>query len=319
MEDMNKKKRSAASSEAFPYSYVTRTFKKKHRLVDELFASVRNNVALATLVYSFLPMNDRVRLGEVDKQFYGDKDRGQIVGVYGDNYLNIQEALEKVREYLEYESMINSVREFSNNPYYWDWVFEVGDGRPNWVAEKLERSWFDEKLGYDLNAVQEHADFGEYQNQVMEGLASVNRHHRDNQKLLEKLSADVKNLGPLPPYDSLFDVMEKYNMAYFHFLYAESQPINGFTHYAYKIENGYLEHLRPARMLSFRDADGKMVQTVLKTCSKCNKVNVNVRTELCGYRDCVTPYSVCCDCATKPHRLSNNSLEVHTCSHVYCG
>jgi hypothetical protein len=300
MEHMNKKKRSA-SSEASPGSYVTHAFKKKHRLVDELFASVRNNEALATLIYSYLPMNDRVRLGEEDKQFYADKDRGEIVGVYGDNYLNIQKALEKVRECVKYESIIDSVKGFGEcqTPDYWWWVHEVGTGEVSWAAERLEHIWFDEKLGYDLKAIREHADFGEDQEQVLEGLEFVNDHHRDNQKKLEKLSAAIKKLGPSPPYNKLFDTMEKYSMAYDHFFY----PGHACSR----------EHLRPARMLSFRGADGKMVQTVLKACSKCNKVKDGVRDEFCGH--CRTTFPVCFDCATKSHP----SLGVHTCSHGHCG
>jgi hypothetical protein len=199
MEHMNKKKRSA-SSEASPGSYVTHAFKKKHRLVDELFASVRNNEALATLIYSYLPMNDRVRLGEVDKQFYADKDRGEIVGVYGDNYLNIQKALEKVRECVKYESIIDSVKGFGEcqTPDYWWWVHEVGTGEVSWAAERLEHIWFDEKLGYDLKAVK-HVDFEEDQEIILQGLASVNANHLNNQKILERLSADIKNLGPYLP------------------------------------------------------------------------------------------------------------------------
>jgi hypothetical protein len=192
---MNKKR--SASNEASPRSYVTRASKKRC-LVNELFTSVRNNVALATLIYSFLPINDRVRLGEVDQHFYGDKDRGQVVGVYGDNCLDIQEALDKVCEYVQDESNLASVKGWGNTPFCWCWVHEVGTGETSWVAERLERSWFDEKLGYDLKAVK-HVDFEEDQEIILQGLASVNANHLNNQKILERLSADIKNLGPYLP------------------------------------------------------------------------------------------------------------------------
>jgi hypothetical protein len=147
--------------------------------VDELFASVRNNVALVTLICSFLSIKDRVRLGHVDKQFYADKDRGQIVGVYGDSYLDIEAALDKVRKDLEYKSILGNLTDFEDNSPSWGWVQQVGSGEASWVAERLQHSWFDDKLGYDLEAIQEHADFGEVQEIVLlQRLAPVNTSHR---------------------------------------------------------------------------------------------------------------------------------------------
>ena len=79
MEEMNEKKRSA-SSEASPRSNITRS--KKCSLVNETFASVRDNGVLVTMICSFLPIKDRVWLGLVDKQFYADERRGHLVGIY---------------------------------------------------------------------------------------------------------------------------------------------------------------------------------------------------------------------------------------------
>jgi hypothetical protein len=119
--------------------------------------------------------------------------------------------------------------------------------------------------------------------------------------MLKMLSADVKNLGPLAPFGSIFDVMEKYeNDHFFHPWYACSR-----------------KRLRPARMLSFRDADGKMVKIVLKTCIKCNKVKRGVRDEFCGHVLCRTAYNVCRNCATEFQGLGVLQLRahVHTCQH----
>jgi hypothetical protein len=287
MEDMNEKKRSA-SSEVSPRP------SKQRCLVDELFASVRNNVALVTLICSFLPIKDRVQLGQVDKQFYADDTRGQVVGVYGDDCLDIEAALEKVREYVEYESTLNALRAFSNTPRCWNWVYEGGEA--DWVADKLQDSWFDAELGWDLKAIREHADFGEDQEFVLEGLESVNKYHWNSQKKLEKISADIKKLGPLAPYNSLFDLMKKYNMKYDHFLHAEEPPIYGFSEHAYEIGGSYLQHLRPGRMLNFRDANGKMVEVTLKACRKCKRVKDGVRDECCGRKHCGGLISVCRTC-----------------------
>jgi hypothetical protein len=269
---------------------------QKRLAVDQLFASVlRNNVALValvTLICSFLPIQDRVRLGQVDKHFYGDEHRGQMVGVYGADCLDIKAALDKVREYMEYET----------TPYS---LSALGLGLPgnwwdeSWVAEKFQDSWFDKKSGYDLKAIQEHADFGEAQEEVLKGLAYVNWYRQDDQKDLEKLTADIKKLGPLAPYNSLFDLMKKYNMKYDHFLHAEEPPVYGGLDYAYEIGDSYLQHLKPGRMLSFRDADGKMVKMALKACSRCKKVKDGVWDEYCVRKHCKSVLSVCRDCTTE--------------------
>jgi hypothetical protein len=291
MEDMNKKR--SASSEASPRSSKTRF--NKRCPVDELFAAVRNNVALVTLICSFLPIKDRVQLGQVDKQFLADEHRGQVVGVYGDDCLDTEAALEKVRSYVEYETTRYALNAFINMPDCWNWVYEM-EVEPSWVAEKLRDSWFDEKLGWDLNAIEEHADFEEAQELVLEEMASVNWCHRDNQKKLEKMSVDVQKPGPLAPYNSLFDLMEKHDMETYHFLHAEEPPNCGISEDAYEINGSYLEHLRPGRMLSFRDANGKMVKVTLRACSKCKKVKDDVRDEYCGRKHCSGTITVCRQC-----------------------
>jgi hypothetical protein len=89
-------------------------------------------------------------------------------------------------------------------------------------------------------------------------------------------------VAPLAPYNFLFDLMEMHDMNYYHFLHAEEPPLYGISDDAYEIHGSYLEYLRPGRMLSFRDANGKMVKMTLRACGSCNKVKDNVRDECCG-------------------------------------
>jgi hypothetical protein len=323
MENMNKKR--SASSEASPRLRSSMaTHCNKRCLVDELFASVRNNVALVTLICSYLPIKDRVKLGEVDKQFLADEHRGQVVGVYGAGCLDIEAALEKVRRYVEYESTLDALSAFGITPDCWDWIVKV---EASWVAEKLQRSWFDKELGWDLNAIQEKADFEEAHAFVMKGLASVNRYHRDSQKKLDILSADIKKLGPLAPYNRLFDFMKKHDMEYYHFLHAEEPPMFGFSEHAYGIGDDYLKHLKPGRMLSFRDANGKMVKIALKTCIRCKKVKDGVRDECCRRKHCggaisvcrnCTRYRTCSTCGTKDCACRFDRCCVRDCQNKMC-
>ena len=70
-------------------------------------------------------------------------------------------------------------------------------------------------------------------------------------------------------------------MKYNHFLHAEVPPMYNLSERAYLIKDGYLQNLRPGRLLSFREADGEMVETVLRECSRCNKVKDGVGDESC--------------------------------------
>ena len=51
-------------------------------------------------IYEFLPIIDRVRIGQVDTRFYEDPYRGKIVGVYGE------------RQNLEFDDAINEIRKW---------------------------------------------------------------------------------------------------------------------------------------------------------------------------------------------------------------
>jgi hypothetical protein len=191
-----------------------------------------------------------------------------------------------------------------------------------WWARKLEQSWFDEKLGWDLKAIREHAGFGEKQKFALERLASMNAIRRDNQKKLDNLTAGIKKLGSLVPYNHLFDLMEKHDMKYDHFLHAEVPPMYQFSERAYKVGDGYLAHLRPGRLLSFREADGEMVETVLRECSRCYKVRENVWDEFCYLEQCGTTISVCRDCTTNRTCFSCKVVgckcEINQCSADDC-
>jgi hypothetical protein len=300
MENMNKKR--PISSEGSPRSYVTRSKKRgllQNGELDETeasFASVRNNGDLMMLLCSFFLAKDRVRLRQVDKQFYADKDLGQIVAVYGGNCVDIKEALEEVRRYVEFESTLDSM---ITHPPSMIRNAEDKCRMMRWMKEKLEQSWFDKKLGWDLNAIQDHADFGSALEQVLQLLAAMNAIQQENRKKLDNLTADVQKLCPLAAYNLLFDLMEKHGMKYYHFLHARRPPFRDqFSEHAYKTRDGYLEHLRPGRLFSYREEDGEMVETVLRECSKCNKVGENVWDESCDFEVCGTAISVCRDCTT---------------------
>lgn len=59
------------------------------------FSELRSNVAVMSLIYFFLPLRDRVRLGEVNKEFLEDEHRGSIVGARGDQRFGDGESAQK--------------------------------------------------------------------------------------------------------------------------------------------------------------------------------------------------------------------------------
>jgi hypothetical protein len=74
----------------------------------------------------------------VDKHFYGDKGRGQVVGVCGNDCLDIEAALEKVRKYVDYESTLDGLHAFGETSGCWEWLYKGGELVTEWVTEKLQ-------------------------------------------------------------------------------------------------------------------------------------------------------------------------------------
>ena len=60
--------------------------------------TVRDIPELMIIIHSFLTVSDRIRLGEVDIEFYLDPGRGKIVGVYGDKDLEFDDAWKEIRK-----------------------------------------------------------------------------------------------------------------------------------------------------------------------------------------------------------------------------
>jgi hypothetical protein len=123
-------------------------------------------------------------------------------------------------------------------------------------------------------------------------MASVNVYRRDHQKKLDNLTADLKNLGRAAPYNSLFDLMEKHCVEY---------AVDLSLEYPCEIGANKVAHLRPGRMLSFRDADGEMVKMAFRECERCNKVKKDRRDEYFEFKCCLNTNrkSVCRDCTTQ--------------------
>jgi hypothetical protein len=70
---------------------------------DFMWDRLRNTQDIMRHIYSFLSIYDRVHLAEVDKTFRDDEDRGRVVGIYGDEGLDLLEAFKVIKEWHEYQ------------------------------------------------------------------------------------------------------------------------------------------------------------------------------------------------------------------------
>jgi hypothetical protein len=64
---------------------------------------LRNTEDVMRHVYSFLSVYDRVHLAEVDKTFRDAEARGRVVGIYGDEGLDLLQAFETIKKWHDFE------------------------------------------------------------------------------------------------------------------------------------------------------------------------------------------------------------------------
>jgi hypothetical protein len=83
------------------------------------------------IVYSFLPVNERIHLGEVDRIFRDDKARGKIVAVDGEDNLDLLEAFQVLKRWKDFD---DSPRSFE----------------PGCSFGSIDPSWFTVEKGYDM-------------------------------------------------------------------------------------------------------------------------------------------------------------------------
>jgi hypothetical protein len=95
------------------------------------FDSLRSHEDVMRIVYSFLPVNERIHLGEVDKTFRDDKARGKIVAVYGEDNLDLLEAFQVLKRWKDFD---DSPRSFE----------------PGCSFGSVDPSWFTLEKGYDM-------------------------------------------------------------------------------------------------------------------------------------------------------------------------
>lgn len=259
------------------------------------FRQLRHNAVVMARIYSHMSTTDRVRLGEVDRKFLHDEQRGSVVGVYGNRNIGIEEALEKVREYLMFKGpMCHEKFERPISRKY---------PRPDFPTESFER------LAADVEALfpfpPHNALF-----ELMEkhGIDTLPFLHATDPPSTE--GYDEKNFpnGDRPDgYENVFQI---------------SIADDDDHEHAYSSSLGWnLEHLRPGRKImmrscSFCDGDGKVLEKIIKACDKCLKLKDDVRDEYCN-RECCGTTARCGDC-TSNVTCSTCGIRTCTCRFVDC-
>jgi hypothetical protein len=99
------------------------------------FDSLRSHEDVMRIVYSFLPVNERIHLGEVDKTFRDDKARGKTAAVYGEDNLELLEAFQVFQRWKDFD---DSPRSFM----------------PGCRFGSVDPSWFTVEKGYDMQRVE---------------------------------------------------------------------------------------------------------------------------------------------------------------------
>lgn len=287
---------------------------QKHHLQHDALASVRAVKEVRACVYSYLSVKDLVRLGGVDKTFYNDEQRGQVVGIYGGySTWEIGKAFEKVREYLEFKGTPDSATVLGNSPCCWGTILcEIFDAdQGDWLYDQIH-SFFkvdeDEGCGqYNLEGIDKHFDGLEYplhkeqKAKLMEELDYVNWYISENHWKLSEMD-EIERMLRNAPFNALFDLLKEYDIDPYPYLKAEEPPIYGFSDEAYEIKKGnsswYLSNLSPGRKFIFRDAVGKIVEKVLMPCDNCKKIRDDVTPEGCMRKYCLSGTYRCRDCTT---------------------
>jgi hypothetical protein len=91
-------------------------------------------------VYSFLSVYDRVHVAEVDKTFRDDEDRGRVVGIFGDEGLDLLQAFTRIKEWHDYE--ISSTHQMDETI-----MLYRGDGI------EIKAEWYAPEGGWDLERI----------------------------------------------------------------------------------------------------------------------------------------------------------------------
>ena len=108
---------------------------------NSMWDRLRNTKDIMRHVYSFLSVYDRVHLAQVDKTFRDDNEaRGRVVGIYGDEGLDLLEAFETIQKWQTYEM----------TPRY-----QMNEMSMGYRGEEFEinEEWYTAEEGWDLERI----------------------------------------------------------------------------------------------------------------------------------------------------------------------
>ena len=273
-----------------------------------------------SVMYSFLTVKERVKLGQVDKTFYQDApNRGTTEGIYGAKGISTREAFLYVKKYVEYlttpECLHWAGLEHVSEP--WHWIFD--EREPENIIPKIKTEWFDpnetvpgpngviikgiwkmEKIAKELDEDPEFPH--EWKDTILEGMNFVDYQRRSDLIALGLIDKKLNAMADPIPYGKLFSWMKEFNLGYRKmFLTAEEPHFYGHSDNAYPIYFGpgsysYLDHLKPGAKFVFRNDDNEWVGMKVFRCKKCNKQKDGVKQAYCASKYCFGSAMFCQEC-----------------------
>jgi hypothetical protein len=105
-----------------------------------LWDRLRNTKDVMRHVYSYLSVYDRVHIAEVDRTFRDDRDRGTVVGSYGEEGLDLLKAFELIKKWHDFEMSPDCIMDETS-------MFFQGE------EIEIRADWYTPEGGWDLERI----------------------------------------------------------------------------------------------------------------------------------------------------------------------
>jgi hypothetical protein len=240
---------------------------------------IRNIPELMIRIYEFLPVIDRIRIGQVDTRFYEDPYRGKIVGVYGSGEcqnLEFDDAIKEIRKWILYEGSPESwgadgVELFPSECYEYlptNWYWNLYDKETGCFNIMGVKKWI-------INSTLENANCDIFHDDLfIEDIYWIDATRRSRLGKIDYIIKNQPTNNKHYPFNALFDMMEDVGLETLRYIEEATQDdtkmeIREFVNKGKKCCNFdwsslYYQPLRPGRKFVYYTVDGMRNDIILK-------------------------------------------------------